>query len=550
VDGFDELLGVTGYDDAFASLSRFLDELHGAGEIVAAARSAYYEQEFLSRAKLVDQPWELLPIGVLPWNEQEFGHYVEQRHSREHDPSLDKATFRRRMNEVFQPPMNRDLRSKPFFVAKAAELVFREQEIDLTVGLIDHLVRSYIERDRTEKLVDPSGTPMLSKAQIRDLFVLLAEEMWLQETRELDLVSVRGAADVLLELETIDGTRRDRVIQRIPFSAFLKPGKTANRVEFEHETFLSYFLADSLAPTLKRGPDASRSALMRGILPPKCPDFAIDRLREDGLGLGELIAVLNASAETKLRKNEQIRENAGALAAAALRGRLAAAKGAPVDFLRIVGLSFAGESFENVAVEGIRFESVEFKRVDFSGARFTQGKAVECLFYEVTIDLQSTLLELSGIDPSTDVVGLFVRDQGQRQGPVYEGGEVRCLMARVGVPVSNDALPVHDVDPELLELLNRVMGAFDRTNVIWTSDDKHRRLVSHKDWGGLKRQLLRKGIVEPEDRPNKGQRREALRLKYSPQEILAGINPGIDSPEPVRELWLALEEHFPAPVSN
>ena len=50
IDGFDELLGVSGYDDAFSSLSGFIEQLHGEGQILASARSTYYEEEFLERA--------------------------------------------------------------------------------------------------------------------------------------------------------------------------------------------------------------------------------------------------------------------------------------------------------------------------------------------------------------------------------------------------------------------------------------------------------------------------------------------------------------------
>ena len=44
IDGFDELLGVSGYDDAFSSLAGFLEQLHGDGQILASARSTYYEE--------------------------------------------------------------------------------------------------------------------------------------------------------------------------------------------------------------------------------------------------------------------------------------------------------------------------------------------------------------------------------------------------------------------------------------------------------------------------------------------------------------------------
>ncbi len=49
IDGFDELLGGSGYDDAFSSLAEFLEQLHGEGQILASARSTYYEEEIDTR---------------------------------------------------------------------------------------------------------------------------------------------------------------------------------------------------------------------------------------------------------------------------------------------------------------------------------------------------------------------------------------------------------------------------------------------------------------------------------------------------------------------
>ena len=69
IDGFDELLGVSGYDDAFNSLSTFLEQLDGEGRLIASARSVYYEEEFLSRADRASttggQAWSHVPVRIV-----------------------------------------------------------------------------------------------------------------------------------------------------------------------------------------------------------------------------------------------------------------------------------------------------------------------------------------------------------------------------------------------------------------------------------------------------------------------------------------------------
>lgn len=77
IDGFDELIGVSGYEDAFGSLTAFLDELGGRGSVIASARNLFYEREFLSRAsRATNDAWVLRAISVEPWGEGEHEEYV------------------------------------------------------------------------------------------------------------------------------------------------------------------------------------------------------------------------------------------------------------------------------------------------------------------------------------------------------------------------------------------------------------------------------------------------------------------------------------------
>src|SRR5690606_788660 len=52
VDGFDELLGGVGYDDALGSLRPWIEALGGRGVIVVSARSSYYLNQYRSSLKL------------------------------------------------------------------------------------------------------------------------------------------------------------------------------------------------------------------------------------------------------------------------------------------------------------------------------------------------------------------------------------------------------------------------------------------------------------------------------------------------------------------
>ena len=84
IDGFDELIGTTGsYDEAFSSLATFLNALNGRGVVVAAARSTYFDQEFLTRVGksigFTSGPWQLQTVSLQDWGPAERATYVSRR---------------------------------------------------------------------------------------------------------------------------------------------------------------------------------------------------------------------------------------------------------------------------------------------------------------------------------------------------------------------------------------------------------------------------------------------------------------------------------------
>ncbi|MGH7192511.1 MAG: NACHT domain-containing protein, partial [Candidatus Saccharimonadales bacterium] len=199
IDGFDELLGVLGYEDAFSSLRRFIEELDGRGNLIASARSTYYQQEFLSRSGRATLSGKLLqidPIDVRPWGDAEYTEYVRLRYKIQPFPNVSEDEFAAKMKRAFAPAENQVLYGKPFFVAKTADLVLQGAEFRGT-GLLDQLVTGYIERERPEQLLDNAVQPLLTAGQIERFVKFVCDEMWVQETRALDLPTVRTIAELV-----------------------------------------------------------------------------------------------------------------------------------------------------------------------------------------------------------------------------------------------------------------------------------------------------------------------------------------------------------------
>lgn len=549
VDGFDELLGVTGYDDAFSSLRRFIDDVEVGGQIVAAARSTYFEQEFLRRATAVPQPWQLIPVRVEEWGDEEFTAFLDARYDLLQGDKPTKKEFSTKVREYFDDPAAIGLRGKPFFVAKAAELALDSTHA-LTGGLVDQLASEYVERDRTEKLIQVGGAPILSRTEIEELFVFMAEEMWLQETRELDLVSVKDVAEIFLSELKIPASAKERVVQRSSKSAFFKGGRTANRVEFEHEALLSYFLSKALAREMV-GAETARAFLGRGNLPPYAAQFAVDELYRKGKSPKGILDTLNAASATAVPRANRIKENAGSIATEVLNNwrepdGSRALSGGVGHSIRVSNVVFAGAALRANSAPPCVFENVEFRQVDFSQAKIGGGVVRECYFYEVLIDLSSTKLDVAGLEAARDFFGLRVRD-GTEVRTLYMAREIADALRKVGAAIPVEQLHAQpDVDPDAAALVERLMYAFGRANVIWPADSRYARLVNDPYWSDIRRLLLEYELVEFEKRQHKGTSRESLRRRYAPSEVLAGVNPAANVPTAISEFWESLREKFPA----
>ena len=180
IDGFDELLGVGGYDDAFSSLTGFIEELDGQGQIVASARSTYYEQEFVSRSSSVSslgaQAWTQVPrkccLGRTTSSLRTFTNTLapavlspEENHRSE-----------KRVESVFSG-QNAELRRKPLFVARTVDVILEELSFAGGENLLRQLVVAYLERERKDKLLDRQGGTLLTTPQLELLFKTLAEDV-------------------------------------------------------------------------------------------------------------------------------------------------------------------------------------------------------------------------------------------------------------------------------------------------------------------------------------------------------------------------------------
>lgn len=549
IDGFDELLGVSGYDDAFNSLGAFLNQLTGQGRLVASARSVYYEEEFLSRAGDASagsgQAWSHIPVKLLPWEAADQDSYLDDLAEREALPTEEKDQLSKRVREVFRE--SGELGAKPLFFARTVDLLLEDRGFTGGADLLDTLSGRLLDREQKEKLLDRQHRPLLGENDLELLLQELAEEMWNQETHELDYASVREIAEYVLDDREVPESARQIAIERMPTLAFLAPSEKHESVQFEHEVFFFHFLARALVNHFAEDKEM-RVILSRSPLPEFVTERLAFELKKGGrlaslMDMQKLFDRLSGAATPPWRRATQVRENAGLIVLALLREYAGSNGGVShaVGDRTVDTVIFPGSHLRNVTLRNCTFINVEFRRTDLANTIFDNCIAHDVLLYEPQIKAGSTRLELRGLRVPEDVHGLRqVEDHGNRA--VYAPQDVVTLLRECGADVGvAEEADIRNVPAELLHLVERLMRAYERGNIVCDGDDKLGGVFGHPEWATLRDYLVEFGIVRVETRPARGPVKNFFRRLFAPDEIMKGLSRNYRAKPQIVRFWDAVE---------
>ena len=548
IDGFDELLGVSGYDDAFNSLAIFLEQLEGHGRLIASARSVYYEEEFLGRASRASmtglQAWSHVPVKIEPWKSEDQASFLDELAIRESLSDEERAALRGRVSDVFKG--NDALASKPLFFAKVVDLLRRDPDFSGGDDLLGTLTHRFLEREQREKLLDRNQRPLLSERRLELLMGELAEEMWNQETRELDHGSVREVAEYVLDAGDMPESARKIVIERMPTLAFLAPSEKHASILFEHEVFFFHFLVRALVNQYVQDTDM-RVVLSRSPL----PEFVAERLafelrQVDRLssldGLQEVLDRLSEAGRLEWRRTSQVRENAGLIVVALLR-EFANGNGTSPEIsgCSISTVIFPGSHLHDVTLRSCTLVNVEIRRTDLGATKFIDCNARDVLLVEPRVKIDSTRLELKGLQVPDEVIGIQeLNDDGNRK--IYAPDEIATVLRKCGAPVeSMEPDGMRHVPHELRALLDRLVHAYEKANPLCDGDQNLQGLFGAREWPALRRLLLQHGIVKLDSRQASGRSKEFLRRRFSLHELMKGKNRTSRVKPQIARFWDALE---------
>jgi hypothetical protein len=533
IDGFDELIGMRGtYQDPFSSLSAFVTRLDGRGGVLAATRTVYYEQEYADRPGVMglndDLSYELHPVSLTPWQPTDRDAFLQKLLDAAQVTGDERSQVSASFREVTDAD-HEQLLMKPLFAREALLLVLTDglagaQDHE---SIVDRLVRSYLVRETREKLLLHDGgqaRPLLTIEQLQYFYGQIAEEMWNLETRELDSVSVRLIADMFSDQETLSVAGRELLQQRANTLAMFEPGTPAlGTIQFEHEIFFWYFLAFSLADELRSAHESGlRRIMAKSALSPDAAVFLARFARRDNGGSEPqlLLDGLAGAASTAHPRQPQVSENAGVAAAALLR--LECRRVGTIYGLRIRGITFAGADLTGVEIASPTLENVVFRRADMRNTKLREGHARSVRLHEPIVEPNSTLLDLDGLDPARDIMGLqLVTSSGVRV--EYNPRRILEILRECGAVADAPPQVLFEVDEDVLGLVMELCRAYERINPLGEKHPQFGWIFERQEWPRIRNALLSAGLITAQSKQVQGPARAFFRKQFVPSELVSAL---------------------------
>lgn len=529
IDGFDELLGVGGYRDAFSSLALFVSRMGGKGALVASARSTFYQYttfgqqaaRFASDELPLD--FEIIPAELEPWGDSQATAFLAKSGV---DVTIDQ--LRRGLGSRAE-----EILSSPFLLSSLARYVDLTHEVGGPRHLVRQIVDAMIRREMVEKLLDPQGKPLLTLEQHKSLLGALAEEMWWQESRELDEQTFITIGQMICEQFGLEGAVAERLLNRMPTHALLTRTENPRRVLFRHEFYFGFFLGTLIARRALSH-ESVNDLLTRAVISTVVADEVAATLRFDGQGdFRPLVAAVDErrSSPTSI---EVANQNAGTLFGALVREFGSDMSG---SVLREGSLS--GVDLSRTSLRGTEFKKCTFTEVDLRDCDWRGVTLVDCALTLVKVS-DSGRLEVTGLQIPGSVLGLKHFPHGSAPKETYDPREIRTILSELGAGL-NDIAPAQELGPngrEVTRQLDRFLRTVQRTLYFSDNDFANRGLNLSTDLRQVFELLRTHGLLVAAKREIRGQR-PMYRLTASVQDIRQG-EAGVFSSAEVRAFWLAI----------
>lgn len=530
IDGFDELIMPSGYNDTLRALMSYIEDFRGEGALVASARTSFLHA-YASAPPSHDPiyPYRFSYLRLRPWTREERQSYARKF---ERPDLASKLEGLAGAEEV-----NGELLGRPFLVAHVFDRLVGGAVVRPT-RLLETVEDAFLERERTRKLLDvDTGKPLLSREQFIDLLEEIAEEMWVLRQNSLDRQTTRTVASILAESFGLDRSARELVEQKIDIHSFLEP-ESGGRIRFPHEIIFSRILARRLLNWVKGRADSKLRSFLR-VAPLKvsmAEQFVslVSPSLKPKRAVREVIDNLSFIAERSPRSghDSNVLLNLGSLVAYLLPYRL------DRSALRLSNLHFAGVGFRDANLVKVQLTRVWAQDIDARGADWTEVQFDACFPVGRLMISEGQKMPF-GLPP---VSQLEVIDEFGRSELIYGTQPTR---QRIFGEDSKDAEPkISGTARAALELLRnlclKVQQGHHWIPLQPSSDDlSFRNLRRFDQWDVVIDTLEELDLLYREKRSRSGPNPELAHVRKT-REILAALG-GEDPTEEVRQLLSRLQ---------
>lgn len=292
VDGFDELLGSSSYENALGSLEPWFKELGGRGVLVASARSSYYLTQYrrsLAETKDINVDHTLLELQ--PWTKEETLKYLN-----------DSGVSACYLDKLKEKDWN--ILSVPFF--SKAYSAWCGVNPERNQSIFEIVATQYLERE-SMKLVDVNKNKLMSTEELQGLFVEIAEVMQLQNVRQIDSSTLNSCAQLAIGADSIDAVKpglSQRLSSLCGLGVNVDGGKSS-QFSFSHDVMFDCFLSFALQKNVERGFSSEYflSVLEKSKVNPEVFDWLLEMKSGTDQTISNGIKFVSAKEESVLSEN-------------------------------------------------------------------------------------------------------------------------------------------------------------------------------------------------------------------------------------------------------
>ncbi len=527
VDGFDELIMPSGYNDTSRALMSYVEEFRGEGAIVASARTSFLHAYSVDSPKRDSAfPYVVTYLKLCPWEANDRALYSEIQERADLAPRLEAL--------VSAAEVNRELLGRPFLVAETFARLAAGGDI-APQNLLATVEEAFSERERTEKLRDgDTNSPLLSKEQFSELLEEIAEEMWLLRQNSLDRQTARTVAGLVCESFGLGRSERELLEQRIDSHSFLE-AESGGRTRFPHEIFFSRVLARRILRRLQEGDRPRLEALLR-IAPLKVSMaeqlvslVAPEGRPSDSAEVAFKACVLVGAQASRADRESNVRLNLGTMVSELLPFRNS---DQPAE---VVKLHFSGVAFRGSGVAGVSFVECFLEDVDVRGADWSNVSFRSC--HPIG---RLTIVDGQAMPPSLPDVSRLdvVRPNGSIE-TIYGTRPTRQRLFKAAAAPAPELPPISEKAGGVLEVVRgictKVQQGYHWVPLNDNLDVHYKNLRRHAEWQEAIRVLEQHDFLYRERRSRKGPDAELAHVRRS-GEILAALGGDRHAPDVKRLL--------------